>query len=74
MALELLFTFFLVFLNGFFVASEFAIVKVRASQLEVRVAEGHRAANLASHIVNHLDGYLDEELLLVGREDKLKKT
>ena len=58
MALELLFTFFLVFLNGFFVASEFAIVKVRASQLEVRVAEGHRAANLASHIVNHLDGYL----------------
>jgi CBS domain containing-hemolysin-like protein len=58
MALELIFTFFLVFLNGFFVASEFAIVKVRASQLEVRVQEGHRAASLASHIVNHLDGYL----------------
>ncbi|MFM2377304.1 MAG: hypothetical protein RLZZ165_2401, partial [Bacteroidota bacterium] len=50
--------FFLVFLNGFFVASEFAIVKVRASQLEMKVLEGHRAANLASHIVNHLDGYL----------------
>jgi CBS domain containing-hemolysin-like protein len=58
MALEILFTFFLVFLNGFFVASEFAIVKVRASQLEVRALEGHRAANLASHIVTHLDGYL----------------
>jgi CBS domain containing-hemolysin-like protein len=58
MALEILFTFFLVFLNGFFVASEFAIVKVRASQLEMKVLEGHRAANLASHIVNHLDGYL----------------
>src|SRR5688500_13491232 len=58
MALEILFTFFLVFLNGFFVASQFAIVKVRASQLEVRAQEGHRAANLASHIVNHLDGYL----------------
>ncbi|MFM2374917.1 MAG: hypothetical protein RLZZ165_13, partial [Bacteroidota bacterium] len=48
MALEILFTFFLVFLNGFFVASEFAIVKVRASQLEMKVLEGHRAANLAS--------------------------
>lgn len=58
MALEIIFTFFLVFLNGFFVASEFAIVKVRASQLEVRALEGHRAANLASHIINHLDGYL----------------
>lgn len=58
MALEIILTFFLVFLNGFFVASEFAIVKVRASQLEVKVQEGHRAANLASHIVNHLDGYL----------------
>jgi CBS domain containing-hemolysin-like protein len=58
MAIEILLTFFLVFLNGFFVASEFAIVKVRASQLEVKVQEGHRAANLASHIVNHLDGYL----------------
>lgn len=58
MALEILLTFFLVFLNGFFVASEFAIVKVRASQLEVKAQEGHRAANLASHIVTHLDGYL----------------
>ncbi|MFN8396858.1 MAG: hemolysin family protein [Bacteroidia bacterium] len=58
MALEIILTFFLVFLNGFFVASEFAIVKVRASQLEVKAQEGHRAANLASHIVTHLDGYL----------------
>lgn len=58
MAFEIIFTFFLVFLNGFFVASEFAIVKVRASQLEVRAQAGHRAAHLASHIVNHLDGYL----------------
>ena len=54
----ILFTFFLVALNGFFVAAEFAIVKVRTSQLEIRVQSGHRAANLASHIVSHLDGYL----------------
>lgn len=58
MALGILFTLFLVFLNGFFVAAEFAIVKVRASQLEIKAKTGHRAANLASHIVSHLDGYL----------------
>lgn len=45
-------------LNGFFVAAEFAIVKVRASQLEVKIQEGARAAKVAKHITNHLDGYL----------------
>lgn len=34
MAFDILLTFFLVFLNGFFVAAEFAIVKVRYSQIE----------------------------------------
>jgi CBS domain containing-hemolysin-like protein len=58
MILAIVITFFLVLLNGFFVAAEFAIVKVRASQLEIRAQSGHRAANLASHIVTHLDGYL----------------
>lgn len=58
MALGILFTLFLVFLNGFFVAAEFAIVKVRASQIEIRAKTGNRAATLASHIVSHLDGYL----------------
>jgi CBS domain containing-hemolysin-like protein len=58
MIFGVVFTLFLVLLNGFFVAAEFAIVKVRASQLEIRAQSGHRAANLASHIVSHLDGYL----------------
>ncbi len=58
MVFGIILTFLLVLLNGFFVAAEFAIVKVRASQLEIKVQEGHRAANLASHIVSHLDGYL----------------
>lgn len=58
MVLGILFTLFLVFLNGFFVAAEFAIVKVRASQIELRAKTGNRAATLASHIVSHLDGYL----------------
>ncbi len=58
MAFDFFITFFLVFLNGFFVAAEFAIVKVRISQLEIRVKEGNRVARLSKHIVSHLDGYL----------------
>ena len=48
----------LVLLNGFFVASEFAIVKVRASQLDTLVAQGIRSARLARHVTSHLDAYL----------------
>lgn len=58
MALDILITLLLVSFNGFFVAAEFAIVKVRASQLEVKVKEGSRTAILSKHIVTHLDGYL----------------
>lgn len=49
---------FFVLLNGFFVASEFAIVKVRESQLEAAVAEGRRGAKLALQEVQNLDAYL----------------
>jgi CBS domain containing-hemolysin-like protein len=58
MALDIFITFLLVFFNGFFVAAEFAIVKVRTSQLELKVKEGNRVAILSRHIVMHLDGYL----------------
>lgn len=51
-------TFLLVFANGFFVAAEFAIVKVRSSQLEMKVQDGNRMAILSKHIVSHLDAYL----------------
>lgn len=51
-------TFFLVALNGFFVAAEFAIVKVRASQIEIKAKSGNRVANIAKYITQHLDGYL----------------
>lgn len=54
----ILLTLLLVFMNGFFVAAEFAIVKVRASQLEVKAQSGNRFAVLSKHIVTHLDGYL----------------
>jgi len=49
---------FLVLLNGFFVASEFAIVKVRSSQLEALEAEGEPRAPFARHVTAHLDAYL----------------
>jgi CBS domain containing-hemolysin-like protein len=48
----------LVALNGFFVASEFAIVKVRASQLDALAAHGNGRAQLARHVTSHLDAYL----------------
>jgi CBS domain containing-hemolysin-like protein len=57
MALDILLTFFLVFMNGFFVAAEFAIVKVRASQLEMKIQTGNRFALLAKNIITHLDSY-----------------
>lgn len=55
---DILLTFFLVFLNGLFVASEFAIVKVRTSQLEVKAASGNYTSKIALSIVKHLDAYL----------------
>src|ERR1700682_2147173 len=48
----------LVGLNAFFVACEFAIVKVRASQLDALVEEGNMRAIFAKHVRAHLDAYL----------------
>src|ERR1700732_4075781 len=48
----------LVGLNGFFVACEFAIVKVRASQLDALAEEGNARAIFAKHVRAHLDAYL----------------
>jgi CBS domain containing-hemolysin-like protein len=55
-------TFFLL-LNAFFVASEFAIVKVRPSQLEAIGKETGRNVSTALHVVSHLDGYLSANQL-----------
>ncbi|MDB6150719.1 MAG: corC 2, partial [Chthoniobacter sp.] len=56
--LQLAVILFLVLLNGFFVASEFAIVKVRGSQLEALEEEGEKRAAFARHVTVHLDAYL----------------
>ena len=58
MVFDILLTFFLVALNGFFVAAEFAIVKVRSSQIDLKAKEGHRMASLSRHIIANLDSYL----------------
>jgi CBS domain containing-hemolysin-like protein len=55
---KLLVIFALVVLNAFFVASEFALVKVRASQLDALVDEGNLRAGFVKHIRAHLDAYL----------------
>lgn len=54
---EILLTIFLVILNGFFVAAEFAIVKVRISQLQVKAGSSF-TARIAESVVGNLDGYL----------------
>lgn len=48
----------LVLANGFFVAAEFAFVRLRDTQLDGLVAKGHRRARLARHILQNLTGYL----------------
>jgi CBS domain containing-hemolysin-like protein len=58
MLLSIFLTLLLVLLNGFFVAAEFAIVKVRASQLEVKAKSGSKLAPYAQNIVQNLDAYL----------------
>jgi CBS domain containing-hemolysin-like protein len=58
MAFDILLTVFLVLLNGFFVAAEFSIVKVRYSQIQLKAELGNKAALKSQHIINHLDTYL----------------
>ena len=48
----------LVFVNGFFVAAEFALVKVRTSQIDQLVEQGNWAARLTSRALDRLDAYL----------------
>ena len=55
---QVLLTIGLILLNGFFVAAEFAIVKVRSSQIELQIKTGGRVPRVAKNITNHLDGYL----------------
>ncbi len=56
MAFDVIVTLLLVLLNGFFVAAEFAIVKVRSSQIALEA--GNISKRAAENVINNLDGYL----------------
>src|SRR5207249_5588421 len=48
----------LVALNGFFVAAEFALVKVRRSQVDTLASEGNKRAGAGKHVIENLNAYL----------------
>jgi CBS domain containing-hemolysin-like protein len=48
----------LVLSNGFFVASEFALVAVRRSRIETQAAEGNKAAERLLGMLNNLNAYI----------------
>ncbi len=53
-----LITLCIILINWFFVATEFALVKVRISQLALRVKEGDKRAQMVSSILEKIDSYL----------------
>ena len=55
---RVLLAFFLVLLNGFFVAAEFSYVRIRSTTVETLVEEGAPGAELLQKAVQNLDDYL----------------
>jgi CBS domain containing-hemolysin-like protein len=62
-ALYLVGIFLLLLLNAFFVASEYAFVKIRPSQLETHSNETGKDTKRATLVVKNLDGYLSANQL-----------
>ncbi|SFD00313.1 hemolysin family protein [Clostridium uliginosum] len=56
--INIIIIFLLVFMNGFFVATEFAMVKVRKSRIETLALEGNRTAKNTLKVVRDLNSYL----------------
>jgi CBS domain containing-hemolysin-like protein len=48
----------IVLVNGFFVAAEFSIIKIRGSQLDALIEKGDKRASVAKHVTERLDAYL----------------
>lgn len=55
---DILVLFLLIIITAFFVASEFAIVRVRKTKLETMIQSGNKRAIAAKKIVTELDSYL----------------
>src|SRR5205809_6925706 len=62
-SLALLLTLVMVLANAFFVAAEFAFVKIRPTRLQQLVKEGRRRARLLTGITNQLPAYLSASQL-----------
>jgi len=58
MAFELIVALLLVLANGLFVATEFAIARLRPTQVDELVREGKPGARSVQHAVEHIDSYL----------------
>ncbi|MED3551409.1 hemolysin family protein [Cytobacillus praedii] len=58
MALNIFLLIILITLTAFFVASEFAMVKVRSSRIDQLIAEGNVRAQAARKVITNLDEYL----------------
>src|SRR5680860_953265 len=58
MTLDLLLTALLVLANGFFVATEFAITRLRPTQVADFERDGRPGARSVRHAVAHIDSYL----------------
>ena len=57
-ALSLILVVFFLFMNAFFVVAEFALVRVRKTQLQIAVDEGRAGAKAALRIANNVNSYL----------------
>ncbi|TAL70066.1 MAG: HlyC/CorC family transporter [Bacteroidetes bacterium] len=58
MIFDITLTLLLVLLNGFFVAAEFALVKIRSSQIELMIRTGSVVAKVTQHLTENLNAYL----------------
>ena len=58
MGLKIVLTLLLVLVNGFFVAAEFSLIRVRLSQLEIKAKEGSCMAGQALGVIRRLYDYL----------------
>ena len=58
MGLKIILTLLLVLLNGFFVAAEFSLIRVRLSAIEIKAKEGNRLAKLTVGVLGNLYAYL----------------
>ncbi len=63
MVINFIILFLMIAITSFFVASEFALVKIRRSKLEQLEKENVKNAKLALHVTHHLDNYLSASQL-----------